>query len=138
MASAIEMIAATITALGGLGGIVSVLYVRSTRKKLEAETRKTNADATKTVVDSALVLLEPLHKRIVELEEQLIGLKNIVTDLEGQIRKKDARILALEGGSRYYSGGSNDSTNTAWLATERRQYAPSGSAPELYGVAPTR
>ena len=62
-------------ALGGLSGIVALLYVRPTYKKLNSEAQKVGAEASEVVAQSAVLLLAPLQTQIVSLQTEVTRLK---------------------------------------------------------------
>ncbi|TFV90378.1 hypothetical protein [Blastococcus sp. CT_GayMR16] len=88
------------------GAVFSVVTVAvqnfSQRRKLGAETEKTDADTADILSKTALALVEPLGKRIKELEEQLDRVQQKAESLEQQLdecrtsnRAKDEQIWML-------------------------------------------
>lgn len=74
------------------------------RRKLGADTDKVDADAADVVTKAALALVEPLSKRIHELEDEVETLRSKVREATQELdschdreRAKDRKILELGG-----------------------------------------
>lgn len=86
-----------------LGGIVTILAsaaaatpgilaLRQQRRKLQAESKKTEADAAEVIQKMTLELIEPYRKRIIELEDTVTR-KNI--ELLERIEKLEDELLEV-------------------------------------------
>lgn len=62
------VVATIITALGGASALRSLLFVRSDRRKLLADTRQSEASAVKLFGEAASALVAPLTERVRDLE----------------------------------------------------------------------
>lgn len=83
---------------------------RSERNKLDTETQKTGADASASISEAAMALLEPLKKRIEEVEAEksrmekdlrarITTLESRMDELEKELREKSAIIDDLTSGA---------------------------------------
>jgi chromosome segregation ATPase len=99
---------AVITVLGGGGGIVALVTVGATRRKLIAQSDETVAGAVKVLMGGATDLVEPLRKaldsaegradkvnsQLREARTELDGLRLQVEAMAGQLRRLQRAILA--------------------------------------------
>jgi gas vesicle protein len=75
-----------------IGAVPALLVALWQGRKTEAETAKARVDSAETITQSALKLIEPMKKRIADLESW-------VQELENQLMKQEKLILELLNGS---------------------------------------
>lgn len=81
MNTILAIVLSVLAALGGLSGIVALFYVLPTYRKLSAEARKSGAEASQVVAQGATILLEPLQRRVTELDNEAIAARQEVSRL---------------------------------------------------------
>ncbi len=82
-----------LTLAGGLAGVVSLFYVRPTRRKLVNEAQKAGAEASQIVAAGATILLQPLQSRVQELEDETHRLREKLVQAD---REASELRVALE------------------------------------------
>jgi len=81
----------------GIGGILlAIVQAVVQRRKLGADTAKTDADATSVLTAAAVALVAPLNAQIKGLEEQLDRVKTKTNELEAQLDASHARESAKD------------------------------------------
>lgn len=89
-----EIIVALIAAIPGVISVIA-LVVKS-RKEFRVERRHYEVEAVDVANKSVAILLEPLNKRIDELENAGKSCKDAIRQFEAMIMQKDQRIAELE------------------------------------------
>ncbi|MEO3930926.1 hypothetical protein ABGB07_44855 [Micromonosporaceae bacterium B7E4] len=74
----LQILLSVIGLLGGTGGVVAAGAVLSQRRKLKAE-------AADVISDAAISLVEPLHKRVAELETEVTTARRGVAAANGEL-----------------------------------------------------
>lgn len=82
--------------LGGAGGLVTLVKARAERKRIEAEREQIEAAASETITRTALSLIDPLSRRITEIECERDGLLERVESLETALARSNERIRELQ------------------------------------------
>jgi len=89
-----------VVAVGGAGGVVQLLTVRSNKKNLTAGTEKIKAEAADILADSAVSLLAPLREELSRLKEQVKEQQDDLKEMEQTLARErvasDTRIKQLE------------------------------------------
>lgn len=88
---------------GAVGGLVALYKARTDKlatqastRMTEAETRTGEADAGKTLVETALTLIVPMGERVTKLEEQNRQCEVRAAKYEEEIVRLTARVAELE------------------------------------------
>jgi predicted RNase H-like nuclease (RuvC/YqgF family) len=88
--------------LSGTGGAVIKSGVESllNRRRLGADVEKVDADAADVVTRTALSLVEPLGRRIKELETEVDGLRAQVRQAHAELRQASSELEACRSSER--------------------------------------
>lgn len=87
-----ELIPQMLAGVGGLAGLVALLLVRASRRKLVAEGKKNEADAAKVLSETAVSLLAPAKEQIAQLQMELASAKADAKVLAEQLRDAKAGL----------------------------------------------
>ena len=78
----------SVTGASGLGWVL----LKTTKRKLEAETDKLRAESARSVAETAVRLLDPLEKRIDEQQAELAELREEIHEV-----REENRLLRIWG-----------------------------------------
>jgi predicted nucleic acid-binding Zn-ribbon protein len=91
----VDAAAQTVAACGGVGGFVAAFLYRYQRRKLNVDTERARVDSAQVLSESALALLEPYRRQIVDLEHDLDKARSQVRDLTGHLESAQAELQHL-------------------------------------------
>lgn len=104
------------------GGVISTIVIAI------SERRKRKAETDNMIVEGAKALLEPLTRRVSELETQVAASRKTIAELTAQIESRDERIETLQAGVESRDARITDLESE--VAVLREQVKALGGVPE--------